>query len=123
MFETLVNVVFPSLGDFFGRLSALASTSTNTAFLWLFNAADEPVILDCINVFTGISFQAFPPVLGGNFFGWLISVVVYPLYSAINIWVYALGVGSLPFWAGLLIMLVSSFMLISIIRFFVSLKK
>ena len=121
MFSLLFDTVFPILGEFFGGLSAVATAPTYTALAWIFSQVDPS--LTCVNVFNGAVFSLSPPLLDVGFLGWLISFISDPLYGVMIIWCNWLGVGSLPFWGGLLILLVSSFMIIFLVRFFISLVK
>lgn len=108
MFSLLYNTVFPWLGKFFGQLAAIAGSSTDLVFRHIFGVGDKPLIR-FTNVFTGET---------GYILGMPVSDVLSVIaQSTIGNYIDLLGIRSLPFWLGLLIMFSSIFMFVISFKF------
>lgn len=103
MFSLLYDTVFPWLGKFFGQLAAIAGSSFDLVFRHMFGIGEKPFI-PYVNVFTGET---------GNIIGMPVSDVLSVLaQNTIGKYIDLLGIRSLPFWLGLLILFSSIFMLV-----------
>lgn len=97
-FEFLFNTVFPLLGDFFGRLAAIANCNFMSLVRWAF-PVDRSVnyVLRGVNVFTGADISMYR-------YAHLIthptnSVIVAFFGNLANL----LGISNMPLWGALLI--------------------
>ena len=106
LFSLLYDTVFPWLGKFFGQLAGFASSSTDVVFRHCFGLDEKPFI-PYTNVFTGET---------GNIPNFNVSdVLSYIANETVGNYIEILGIGDLPFWLGLLILLSS--VLLAIISF------
>lgn len=122
MFTQLVSVLFPSLGQFFGIVSGLASARFYDTWNYILgfvglNRGDVTII--CYNLFNGseivLSQYGIPEGMG--LFN---KVIINALNSFLNLIVPNFVLNS-PFWIGLLYMFLSSLLAVAIIRFAFSL--
>lgn len=103
MFSVFFDTIFPALGDFFGRISAIASNPVNVVIPTLFPAlGDSPLYISYVNVFNGNISQLGAFLGDGNqsLFGSILRATIVNLFNAF-------GAGDLPFWLGLLIVIAS----------------
>lgn len=117
MFSVFFETIFPALGDFFGRLSAIASNPVNVVVPTLFpGVGSDPLYISYVNVFNGNVSQIGAFFGDGNLFGSVLNGVVVNLFNSF-------GAGELPFWLGLLIIIASFVVLWSIISLLYKLLK
>ena len=106
LFSLLYDTVFPWLGKFFGQLAGFASATTQDVFDSIFGLGVKPFIT-YTNVFTG-KVGLIPHTNVSD-------VLSYIASETIGNYIGLLGIGDLPFWLGLLILLSS--VLLAIIAF------
>lgn len=116
MFFYLYNSVFPLLGDFFGRLSALASTDFTSVLVHCLPAPSDSVriAIDYVNVFTGVSSSMAPFLNSALPSG---TFLFYPLRSFVWVLFNIFGLTTLPFWIAILLFAVSILLAVAIVVF------
>lgn len=109
MFTQLYEVVFPNLGEIFGKLSAIASMDFHD-FLFKFFVAYQP--LNYVNLFTGVADTFVPPSFADSA---AITFIFSTVAALIKDFFPALA--SLPLWIVLLSGSCSVFFTIYIVKF------
>lgn len=120
LFTQLHSVVFPFLGEFFGKMSALATTDYYYV-LHFFTDFVGNYPIEYINVWTGATGTLLPITFNVPILNVLVPLLLTPVVSLLSGWGSLIGVSFFPFWLGLLLVFASGFVVVSILRYFISL--
>ena len=122
MFATLFNNVFPALGQFFGSLAGIAFAPFMTSLSFLLPRGYEHPVIDCVNVFTGVSFtlESSNHLWGIPVFGQIYSAGLETVRGICYYTSQALGVTDIPFIFALLVLFGAFFFGIVFFRWLIS---
>lgn len=119
MFSNLVNSVFPFLGEFFGNVAALANADfykTWNYFLSFLSFNSMNVDIISTNLFNG----SVTHLVSRTGFGAMIVLKpVQLIFQGLEFIFIPDFVRTLPFWQGLLVLVISTFIIFAIIKFLV----
>lgn len=119
MFSNLVNSVFPFLGEFFGNVAALSNANfyeTWNYFLSFLSFNSMNVDIVSTNLFNGSVTHLVSRTGVGAM---IILKPVQLVFQGLEFIFIPDFVRTLPFWQGLLVLLISTFIIFAIIKFLV----